>query len=107
MLTLVAPGAPSPLRAIGEGGHASVAPATPAALRVALPSRTPVDPGTYPREAMAASPVANWQGRSESSGVMEHGAIPTRQRLPWYLWPLAPLAFVAALTVILPLGVIA
>jgi hypothetical protein len=39
---------------------------------------------------------------------MQHGASPTRQHLPpWYLWPLALFAFVAALTVMLPLGVIA
>ena len=39
---------------------------------------------------------------------MQHKANPIPQRLPWYLWPHAPFAFLAvALIVMLPLGVIA
>lgn len=38
---------------------------------------------------------------------MQRKAIPMSQRPPWYLWPLAPLAFLGSLIVMLPLGVLA
>ena len=39
---------------------------------------------------------------------MQHGAVPTRQRLPWYLWPLVPVAFVVTWVVVgIPLGLLA
>ncbi len=39
--------------------------------------------------------------------VMQHGTTPIRQRVPWYLWPLAPFALLAAVPVILPLALLA
>ncbi len=39
--------------------------------------------------------------------VMQHGATPIRQRVPWYLWPLAPFALLAVMPVILPLALLA
>jgi Putative zincin peptidase len=38
---------------------------------------------------------------------MQHGATPMRQRVPWYLWPLAPFALLAAMPVILPIALLA
>jgi hypothetical protein len=39
--------------------------------------------------------------------IMQPSATPAKQNLPWYLWPLVPFAFLAALSVMLPLGVLA
>ncbi len=39
--------------------------------------------------------------------VMQHGAPLIRQRVPWYLWPLAPFALPAAVPVILPIALLA
>jgi hypothetical protein len=39
---------------------------------------------------------------------MQHGATPTRRPVPWYLWPLIPpVAIVVAVTVGIPLGILA
>jgi hypothetical protein len=39
---------------------------------------------------------------------MQHGAMPIRKRLPWYLWPLVPPVFVVTMVVVgIPLGLLA
>jgi hypothetical protein len=39
---------------------------------------------------------------------MQHGAIPTRKHVPWYLWPLALPVFVVTMVVVgIPLGILA
>ena len=51
--------------------------------------------------------VVSAAAASERQHVMQPGATPIRQRAPWYLWPLAPFALLAATPVILPLALLA